>query len=90
MTTPARILATGIMASANRREESYDKAAADAATLNAGLTGFVDYTKFYRLSLDEACAPEGDLAQPIHFLLYNSWNDACDWAENYLGNPNGN
>jgi hypothetical protein len=84
--TPAQCLAAGILASAKRREDSYDHSAADAATgdaekgIAAGGLGLVNYDRFYGLTMEQSCQPEGDLAQIIYLLLQCAWNDALDWA----------
>lgn len=87
-----KALAKGIVDSAKRHEDSYNKAAADAATAaiedDDNEHVFVDYSKFYRLTPQQACEPEGELAMPIYLLLTYSWNDALNWANDQLKQEN--
>jgi hypothetical protein len=99
--TQAEVMAEAILKSANLRESSYDKAAADEATEVAEAqreaepdniyAGFVDHESFYGLTLEEACkqaSPE-DIWEPVYLLLALAWNDACDWAKNTINNARG-
>lgn len=91
----AFVLAKAILRSAEAREASYDnkaceevvnwtteakrKAAARGETLHIS----VDYDKFYRLSIMNACIKEcpKDLVLPVWYLLSGSQRDsALDWA----------
>lgn len=82
------------------REESYNKVAADAASAQAEAdkardpgniyVGMIDYSGFYRKSVQEACseaataANEPSLSEPVYLLLLYAWNDCCVWAEEQL------
>lgn len=82
----AQQLAHAIKAAAKAHEESYDKDAADAAEKAAGddLSKCVDFSRFYGLSIQEACekvcAP--DLVLPVRIMLLTAWNDSLMWADN--------
>ncbi len=81
-------LANAIQASVKAREESYDHAAADAATSSkccCHAMAAVDYTEFYGKTLEEACNEASDaLSYPVYLLLKYTWNDAIMWAEEQL------
>ncbi len=80
----AILLATLISDAAKLRENSYDTAAADAASL-LGMAGF---DQFYRVDLHNACRAVCVTANCevytdlIFILLQNNWNDALNWANN--------
>ena len=97
----AKKLAGMILKAMEYRESSYDKAAADAATArmeaeaaddpspcNAWLY-VVNYTEFYRLTLEQAAekaaveAGEPTMGVIVYFLISNSWNDVQAWIKNY-------
>lgn len=97
----AKTLAQLIQAAAKMYEESYDRVAADAASLKADAerqvdpsniyVGHVDYAKFYRLSMRQACenacaaADEPRLGEPVYLMLSSWWNDTNDWASSVTG-----
>ncbi|MET0979785.1 MAG: hypothetical protein ABWX90_00850 [Candidatus Saccharimonadales bacterium] len=92
-------LATMLMSAMHLRESSFDKEAADKATAKADAekaarpddlyVGFVDYTTFYRLTLEQACelaAQENGqplMASILFYLLYHSWNDVQGWIKEH-------
>lgn len=92
--TAASLLAHAILAAAKAHEESYDQEAAehaaeeeDAARQEGRPVYPVDYSKFYRVSLLNACLQQGDgLGRPVFYLLHCSWNDALAWAEGLVRN----
>ena len=100
---PTYILAYLIREAVNIHEASYDQDAADLATAefsNRARMDPVDYNQFYGLKLNEAVdkavatlqvqMPEMEIAalsQPVYFLLFGTWNDACDWAREVLDGP---
>jgi hypothetical protein len=83
------------------REKSFDHTAANAASekaeadrkANPGChyTGHVDFSTFYRKTLEQSAteaaneAGEPDLGDLVYFMLANSWNDVGDWAARALG-----
>lgn len=73
----AEMLAKCIIRTAGRRGGSYDKEAADKAT-------HADFSRFYRISIEQAAHIECKSCQQFTYLvanfLYASWNDALDWA----------
>lgn len=86
-------LATLILAASKCYEDNYDRKAADKATAEADkekekdpenpYVGFVNYKEFYKLTLQEACikvAGNEHDGYPIYLLLFQTWNDAIDWA----------
>lgn len=79
---PAHVqLAKAILAAAEVREKSFDHAAAHKAEANGDL---VDYKRFYKVSMHDACFPDGGnpfIGYPVFLLLTNSWNDAIAWAK---------
>lgn len=90
-------LARAIKDSVRIREASYDKSAADAATedFNKKVADsssesvtfpfVVDYAAFYTKTLQQACEEgAGELSTPVYLLLFYSWNDALDWADEVL------
>jgi hypothetical protein len=93
----AKDLALFVKASANAREDSFDKEGADAATAAADAkreaepdnlyAGIVDYKQFYRMTMLEACEQQcpKDLAYPVYLLLGETWNDVHQWADDILG-----
>lgn len=97
--TPAQDLAFLVTACAKVHRESYDRVAADAATVKADAekmadkdniyAGMVDYSKFYKLTLREACEQtckmclHEELAEPVYLLLSLAWNDIAAWAEEH-------
>lgn len=92
--SPAQTLAKLVLEAARIREDSYDHAAAKRATEEHGAQShFVDYSKFYGLTLREAVAVAANehgtdsLADPAFLLLYCSWNDALEWAEKIIPQP---
>jgi hypothetical protein len=87
------------------REDSYDHAAADAATARDQkervaweqahpklvYPSCIDYSRFYKLDLQEACelAAKQHGCQDLGFLVYLAlsswWNDTTEWAVRILG-----
>ncbi len=69
-------------------EASFDKEGAAKAQekLAADPKAIVDFDQFYgttkRVASASACADAGEpeLTELVHTLLFNSWNDAGDWA----------
>ena len=72
-----------VLLAAKLREDSYDHKAANAAKD----LDFVDYAKFYTLSLNDAAEKASEqiennaLAFPVYLLLSCCWNDILSWAE---------
>lgn len=65
-------------------EASYDRLAADKERDFS--IEEVDFNKFYRLTLWEACELEaGEHVTPAYLLLTQSHNEALDWANEVLG-----
>lgn len=81
-------LATSIHEAADIRESSYNKRAANKARLaaeSAKQSPYVDWNKFYKVSLRDACAQANPaLAEPVFLLLHYAWNDALAWAERVM------
>lgn len=80
-------LALAVKLAAKIREESFNDKEATKASQNKE---FVDYTKFYELSLSEAAEKAASKvgydtrgAEPVYLLLQNCWNDILAWAEQY-------
>lgn len=100
----SRILAEIIVNAVQLREDSYDKDSADVASEkcererlqqekdNPGsiFYGYVDYSKFYTMSLEDCCEKvakdKGSIALgTIAYLALNGWwNDTIDWAQKVL------
>lgn len=97
-------MARAILEACKINQESYDKDAADQATaadedaraafvpqhsLDIYFTT-VDYSKFYRIGLEEACEQACDLfgmagvGRVIYLALYGWWNDTREWAKRVL------
>lgn len=99
-----RNFATAILKAVSIREGSYDHATADAETEELEQEraiwergnpdrmwiGSIDYARFYRITLEEACyeaAAEGPgiaIGRIIFLALYECWNDAIEWANQIL------
>jgi len=80
-------LAQAVKLAAKIREESFNDKEATKASQNKK---FVDYTKFYELSLSEAAEKVASRvgydtrgAELIYLLLQSCWNDVLAWAEQY-------
>lgn len=73
----AEMLAKCIIRTAGRREGSYDKEAADKAT-------HTDFSRFYRLSIEQAahieCKAYPQFTYLVANFLYAAWGDALAWA----------
>lgn len=98
------LLAILVQASAKIHEESYDRessdkaekendAKRDAAEPHMKHYCVVDYSQFYRMTLQEAAEEacrrvqrsepgQMELAYPVYLLLQMAWNDALDWSNN--------
>uniref|UniRef100_A0AB39CEP1 Uncharacterized protein n=1 Tax=Pseudomonas phage HRDY3 TaxID=3236930 RepID=A0AB39CEP1_9VIRU len=93
-------LAGYVQATAKAREDSFDKAASDAAQ-NAcdekrereeregnqhAYLNVVDHAQFYKLTLREAAEATvpSEFVEPVYLLLQLGWNDAHDWAARIL------
>lgn len=85
----SKLLAAIIKRAQELREKSFDKAGAAKAQdeLKEGTRTVVDFNEFYNTSLRKAVAVacseagEPELADLVYVLLYNSWNDASEWAD---------
>jgi hypothetical protein len=89
---PAHLqLAHCLLAAAELHEESYDRAAAEEYTRHLPPGAFVDFQRFYGLSLEEAAHQAcmdfavPDLEDPTYLLLLSNWNDIIVWAEQVTG-----
>ena len=94
----ARRLAVLVLETSKVREESYDHAASNAASERAArernenphcaYAGYVDYNKFYRLSIHDACVQvcPPELVTPVFILVESGYQDMFDWANGVLGN----
>ncbi len=83
------------------RSESYDQAAADAASRKADeerkadpgniYAGMVDFVQFYRKTLEQACteaatkAGEPEIGELVYYALFHAWNDCESWLQDVLG-----
>lgn len=75
-------LAAIILNAADAHEAAYDHAAAQAA---ADSGSFVDYSQFYKRTLQESCELiAGEFSTPVYLLLKYTWNDACAWAQEQI------
>ena len=81
------VLAKAIKKAAELYENSYDKVASDLATEQARKAAlgyataseYVDYLKFYRKSLLEACQEANAALAPfVYLMLRNSWNGSIE------------
>lgn len=87
--SPAYVLAKAVLAAAEALENSYDHEAAKAFHEKHGKDALVDYTRFYRLSLEEACDLQGELSRPVELMLQSWWNDSIDWAKEIVAAVDG-
>lgn len=74
-------LARAIIEAARKREESFDHGAASRADADGAS---IPASRFYRVSLRDACEADGVnpfISYPVYLLLSNCWNDALEWAE---------
>lgn len=91
------VLALAVLQAAANRENSYDQEASSAAYKAAQkdretqpdniYAGCVDYSKFYRVSMQTASKTEvggEELKSPVYLLLQYCWNDAIAWARETL------
>ena len=92
MSVTTNTLARACKLATDLREGSYDKVAAGKALAEIpDLHFYVDYNKFYALSLHKAVTKvctdmnEPDLIDPVHFLLSQTWNETQDWCNRMLG-----
>lgn len=98
--------AKAVRLAAELREDSYDQVLSDIAANSQKWVGEiitqnkflitktfpdVDFERFYKLSLYEACDLAADklgldstATQPIYLLLKCCWNDSLKWAEEIL------
>ena len=92
-------LAIMMMTAMDLREKSFDKVAADAATEKADkareaepdnlMAGHVDYSTFYRVSMEEAAnqaavqGEEPNMGPIIYYLMYHAWNDIQVWIKEH-------
>lgn len=94
MTTATAIVAQIIKDGQRLHAESYDKAAAEAASAKHRAehpgdlcAGLIDFEQFYGVRLDKAmeqaaaAAGEPNLWWPLYLLVRQGWNDVHDWAE---------
>lgn len=92
--------ANWILAAMEARENSYDRAASDAASAANDVKRkelealgqptyycVVDYAKFYQMSEREAVASvvPAEFVDPVYLLLVTAWNDIQGWCAEALG-----
>lgn len=90
-------LASMVLNAMKIRETSYDKEAANVATAKADAekaaepeniyAGMVDYSKFYRKTMEQSAeeaaneADEPAMANVLYLLMVTAWNDIASWAK---------
>ena len=89
--------AAWVRAAAKAHEDSFDRAASDAAQDECdhkreqeeaegnqfAYMNVVDHKQFYRMTLREATASvvPAEFVEPVYLLLTTTWNDILDWAK---------
>lgn len=89
--------AAWVRAAVKAREDSFDKAASEAAQdacdrkreqevaegNQYAYLNVVDHSQFYRLTLREAVESvvPAEFVEPVYLLLATAWNDILDWAK---------
>jgi len=84
--SPCEALARLVLKAAQIHEDSFDMEAANKASMRQQKDigfGLIDYSRFYRLSIHDACQQlePRSLRVPVYVLLTMAWNDAIEWAK---------